>query len=189
MTWKLWLDDQLDDPNTPNRHVPEGFTGARSTAEALHLIHRDGLPGFMDLDHDLGGSDTCMLLLQILINHFPYGPVPEYRVHSENPVGRDNIVSLMESWKNNYMRPSPVRDRLGELLGGIEVADFFVIRADQMEKIRVFQEEHVKLHGKYAGAIGGRFTYTFTGTSLGMITRCECGQCGKYADVSDYDDW
>lgn len=28
-------------------------------------------------------------------------PIPPYRVHSANPVGRDNIISYLENYKNN----------------------------------------------------------------------------------------
>ena len=38
MTWKLWLDDQLDDPETPVRHIPEGWTGAKTSSDFKKLI-------------------------------------------------------------------------------------------------------------------------------------------------------
>jgi hypothetical protein len=95
---KLWIDDQLDDPNTPNRHTPEGFLGARSTDEAITLVEQHGLPEFMDLDHDLGGDDRVMIFLRWLSDRYPEGPVPKYRVHSENCVGRPAIESYMSSW-------------------------------------------------------------------------------------------
>ena len=38
------------------------------------------------------------------------------------------------------------------------------------------------------GAIGGRLTYCFTGTSLGMIVKVQCG-CGEECDLTDYSHW
>lgn len=104
MTWKLWVDDQLDDPETPNRHIPEGFLGAASTEEAKELVTFKGVPDFMDLDHDLGGNDTVMAFLRWLSNTYPDGPVPEYRVHSQNPNGIMNVISYLDSWKRS-LRP------------------------------------------------------------------------------------
>jgi hypothetical protein len=100
MSWKLWLDDQLDEQledGTVIRPVPDGFIGAKSSAEAIELVDRFGFPDFMDLDHDLGGEDTAMALLKYMAyscDDFP----PSYRVHSRNPVGAANIDSYMKSW-------------------------------------------------------------------------------------------
>jgi hypothetical protein len=101
MTWKLWLDDQLDDPERPRRHTPDGFVGARSTEEAKELVLARGLPSFMDLDHDLGGDDKVMGFLRWLSDMYPDGPVPEYLIHSENPEGRKNIQAFLSSWKRS----------------------------------------------------------------------------------------
>jgi len=38
------------------------------------------------------------------------------------------------------------------------------------------------------GAIGGRLTYCFTPTALGLVIKVKCG-CGEEKDVSDYDSW
>ncbi len=38
------------------------------------------------------------------------------------------------------------------------------------------------------GAIGGRFTYKYTPTSLGIVAKIECG-CGSEVDVTDYSEW
>ena len=36
------------------------------------------------------------------------------------------------------------------------------------------------------GAVGGRLTYEFTPTSLGVIAQVKCA-CGKHVDVTDYE--
>ena len=97
--WKLWLDDQLNDPSCPVRHVPEGFIGAKTSAEAIQLVRQYGLPGYMDLDHDLGQNDDTMIFLKWLVNDFQAQEVPDYKVHSRNTVGAENIISYIESWK------------------------------------------------------------------------------------------
>lgn len=92
---RLFLDDLRD--------APPDFTVARSTVEALQLVQTQW-PVFMSLDHDLGGDDTTMVFLRRLVNEIWDGtqPIPEYVVHSANPVGRLNIISFMESWKKSH---------------------------------------------------------------------------------------
>jgi len=38
------------------------------------------------------------------------------------------------------------------------------------------------------GASGGRLTYEFTPTTIGLIAKVKCG-CGGSVDVSDYHNW
>lgn len=38
------------------------------------------------------------------------------------------------------------------------------------------------------GTIGGRWTYSFTPTQLGIVCKVTCA-CGESIDVSDYDSW
>jgi hypothetical protein len=38
------------------------------------------------------------------------------------------------------------------------------------------------------GAIGGRLTYSFTPTGLGVITKIQCA-CGAEIDLTDVEDW
>lgn len=105
MTWKLWIDDQIEDPNTPARHIPDGFIGAASSYDAMILVKVKGLPAYIDFDHDLGGEDTSMKFLNKLVEMYPNGPVPEFQVHSQNPIGTRNIISFMNSWKKSLSLP------------------------------------------------------------------------------------
>ena len=41
---------------------------------------------------------------------------------------------------------------------------------------------------RFAGAIGGAYTYEFTPTTIGVVTTVRCS-CGDSLDVSDYDQW
>ncbi len=101
--WKLWLDDQIYDPDAPLRHTPEGFIGARSSEEAKALVLKNGVPSFMSLDHDLGETDNVMVFLKWLVYEYGCDTPPAYHVHSANPVGKANIISYMESWKKSLL--------------------------------------------------------------------------------------
>ena len=98
MSWKLFLDD-VRDP------TEEGFILARSTAMAVVLvIAQKELPIYMSLDHDLGEGDDAMRFLKELYyiwTETGEDPelIPEYIVHSANPIGAQNIISYMETWK------------------------------------------------------------------------------------------
>ena len=96
--WSLWIDDQLDE--VPGRKTPPGFLGAKSCEEAKELVIAHGIPEFMDLDHDLG-EESVMTFLKWLADEFPDGPVPEWEVHSQNPIGKQNINSFLDSWKRS----------------------------------------------------------------------------------------
>lgn len=105
MTYRLWIDDQSFDPETPERHPPEGWKAAVSSAEAIAIIEEFGPPEFIDWDHDLGvladGSpDTAMIVINHLTNNY-YDAEIDYEVHSKNPIGRLNIISKMDSWKRS----------------------------------------------------------------------------------------
>ena len=98
----LWIDDQLTDPDTPERWTPDGFVGASSSAEAKKIVSEYGLPMLIDFDHDLGEGDTAISFINWMVywaldNGIDW--VPEYKIHSANPPGRANIASKMESWK------------------------------------------------------------------------------------------
>lgn len=101
MSYKLFLDDQVDEPGMPNRHLPEGFIAARSTSEAMALVRSKGIPEFISFDHDLGEGDTSTQFIDWLIDTHYDDLVPEYEVHSENPIGKVNIISKMDSWKRS----------------------------------------------------------------------------------------
>lgn len=103
MSFFLWIDDQHDCPDTPSRHPPEGYIGAASTEEAKALVMEHGLITACSLDHDLGQDDTVMKFLKWYVYDYGALVVPSYTVHSQNPIGRANIISFMESWKKSMM--------------------------------------------------------------------------------------
>ena len=99
MTYKLFLDDQCNNPDIPFRHPPEGFIPVKSSAEAIELIKSKGkLPEFLSFDHDLGGEDSAMVLIDWMIDNHYDEEIPDYQIHSANPVGALNIHAKMQSW-------------------------------------------------------------------------------------------
>lgn len=68
----------------------------------------------------------------------------------------------------------------------------FTVDEDEIKSIEKWQKKHDKTC-RYAnpancGTIGGRLTYSFTGTSLGVIVKVECA-CGEEHDATDYLSW
>jgi hypothetical protein len=54
---------------------------------------------------------------------------------------------------------------------------------------RRFMDLHNSIHGTYAGAAGGRYSWRITSTGIGTITVVVCGACGEELDVTDYESW
>ena len=94
MTYRLFIDDTRDPPD-------DTWVVCRTCSEAQAAIVDLGRPAFMSLDHDLGGTETVMEFLRWYAhNHYETG-VPDYQVHSANPVGQLNIVAFLESWQRS----------------------------------------------------------------------------------------
>lgn len=67
----------------------------------------------------------------------------------------------------------------------------FIIEPKDVKRINKWREKHeAERHSgnSYAGAIGGRYTYEFTPTSIGTFGRV-CCSCGEYFDYDDGSDW
>lgn len=92
----LFLDDL--------RPAPEGFERVYSYKEFIMLITENGLPDFISFDHDLGlektGYDCAKWLVEYCLDKNLM--LPEFAVHSQNPVGKENIECLLENFKRNF---------------------------------------------------------------------------------------
>lgn len=90
---KLYLDDI--------RPIPFGFVGVRSYSEFVTFIEQNGLPDFISFDHDLGeektGYDCAKMLVEYCLDR--QITLPYFAVHSQNPVGKQNIESLLGNFR------------------------------------------------------------------------------------------
>lgn len=105
MTYHMFLDDVRD----PNWVYPEQDTSdwivCRSVQEAQMVIEDLGWPDFLSFDHDLGdqtptGYDLAHWLVERDLDQADMPDHFEFKIHSANPVGAENIRSLL----TNYMR-------------------------------------------------------------------------------------
>lgn len=90
----LWIDDLLPSPDA-------GWTIARSSAAAIGIFS-GGRVTRVSFDHDLGGSDTAMRViewLEVRCEQDPDFPLPVATIHSANPVGaariRDALAAIV----------------------------------------------------------------------------------------------
>ncbi len=106
----------LDDLRTP---IEEYDILVRSYTEAIEIIKTNGMPNFISFDHDLGkdkngvmlksGYDLAKWIVNSDLNSIIDIPSGfKYKVHSQNPVGKKNIIMLLDgylklkySFKNN----------------------------------------------------------------------------------------
>lgn len=72
----------------------------------------------------------------------------------------------------------------------------FILSEKQVAQIKAWMGEHdarectlpIKCGHRYCGAIGGRYSVTFTQTGIGCMVQVAC-VCGKDFDATDYDEW
>lgn len=98
MSWRLFIDDERDIAVIDN----DSWFMARSYQEAVDLVSRMGMPISIDFDHDLGDGPTGAAFADWLIGcmlnkmwKFPNSF--SYYVHSQNPIGANNIRGKMDA--------------------------------------------------------------------------------------------
>ena len=97
MKIKIYLDDDRIYRN------PEDDTWTRvyNYNEFVNQIKENGLPKIISFDHDLSeektGKDCANFLVDYCIDNDL--DLPEYKVHSANPVGKENILGLLDNYK------------------------------------------------------------------------------------------
>lgn len=94
---RIWVDDL--------RPVPDGYEWAKSVNQAIALVENAEANGkaveLLDLDHDLGdyysdGGDAIKIL-DWLAERGTFYPV---RIHTANPVGRENMERMIARYWN-----------------------------------------------------------------------------------------
>ena len=98
MTYKLFIDDE-------RYPVGDSWVIARTSNEAVEIIKEQGIPSFISFDHDLGGRDTSMIFIHKMIDFVLDGDmmIPDdfdFYVHSQNPIGKQNIEGILKSFIN-----------------------------------------------------------------------------------------
>ena len=95
---KIYVDDL--------RKVPDGYIGTKSVNETIQLIEEMEAKGVeievLDLDHDLGdyasdGGDAVKIL-DYLVENEKFYPI---KIHTANPVGRNNMERIIKRYWNN----------------------------------------------------------------------------------------
>lgn len=86
------------------RPCPEGFVIARTKRDCMKLLEENKVE-ILSLDHDLGaemfgtGYDVAMFIVeQQEIYNRNIWPKEIY-LHTDNPVGRQNMFQLLDHWK------------------------------------------------------------------------------------------
>lgn len=94
---KLFIDDLRNAPDST-------WVVARTSDDAIAII-AEGIPEHISFDHDLGGDDTAICVVNFIIEAVLDGlfRFPEnftFNVHSANPVGAANITGKMNGILN-----------------------------------------------------------------------------------------
>lgn len=118
MTYKLFIDDE----RFPVGRLPKlksflaksslklfgydifnFFIIARNYDQVKNIVEKYGIPSYISFDHDLGEEKTGYDIVNFLIeqdldgsNHFP--SKFDFYVHSQNPIGKQNIEKLLNSY-------------------------------------------------------------------------------------------
>jgi hypothetical protein len=105
---KVWLDDDLDKPDMPNRHTPEGWVGVKTAQEAIDLL-KTGEVDEIDLDHDLGdeiltgnGYDVLLYIEKALVSQ-GFVP-PKINIHTANPSAREKMERAVDQIERLFDR-------------------------------------------------------------------------------------
>lgn len=106
--WSLFLDDERYPAPIKPGWDKFNWKLARNVDDAMWYIRTYGLPDFMSLDHDLGvgklsGMDFVKTFCGYLLAQGTTWPddLGVY-VHSQNPVGSENMRSYISNFRDQY---------------------------------------------------------------------------------------
>lgn len=93
----FFLDDERFPPNDGKNWII-----LRNLREVQAELDKGNFPDYVSFDHDLGEREpTGMDVARLLIEHHmdsPHLKFFEYYVHSQNPVGKENIEKYIEGY-------------------------------------------------------------------------------------------
>ena len=111
----LFLDDERFPKNVTWIDLPaQNWQIVRSYDEFVKFIENNGIPVFVSFDHDLSADDQGKVpgshpfkemtgfhcakwLVEYCLDNGH--KIPNYLAHTMNPIGRENIISIMEQGK------------------------------------------------------------------------------------------
>lgn len=104
MSYSMFIDDERFPPDSAIDWVI-----VRSSVEAINTIINNGFPSFISFDHDLGGDDTAMRVVNFITflcteEEFNIPADFEFYVHSQNPIGAKNIQLTMENLIKHFRK-------------------------------------------------------------------------------------
>lgn len=101
--YNVFVDDERLPKDITWIHLPRvSWLVVRSYERFVQVIDANGLPDLISFDHDLGVGKSgydCAKYLENLI--LAQGRIPEFYVHSMNPIGRQNILCYMNNLSLN----------------------------------------------------------------------------------------
>lgn len=102
MKWNLFLDDERYPINNKWNWVI-----ARNFDDAVWCVKHYGPPQSIYFDHDLGGTkngyDFAKWFCDMIIDGYVSMPNDfQYYVHSQNPIGAENIRNYMDNFLKHY---------------------------------------------------------------------------------------
>jgi hypothetical protein len=114
MTYRLFIDDERDPINVTWGSVEdqmlyrdEEWVVARNWQEVLEIVVSLGFPKMISFDHDLGeneltGYEINKKLIDMIMDGVTLPGGFEFRVHSKNPVGAENIRAYLENFLKHH---------------------------------------------------------------------------------------
>lgn len=108
MPIKMWIDDARQPPR--DEDIGEApWVWVKTSANALEMIQSSLYISHISFDHDLGEQDTTMPVIRRLEELAYRGQLPyniQLTVHSQNPVGRKNLldaIAKIEQYLQEYV--------------------------------------------------------------------------------------
>ena len=117
--YNLFLDDYRQPSYLKDTKT---WTLVKNYSQFVDIIKKRGLPRLISFDHDLSFEHYTDITERINYNDYKEKTgydcakwlmeycnenkllLPDYQVHSMNPVGKENIIKLLESYKSNYRK-------------------------------------------------------------------------------------
>ncbi len=126
---KIWLDDQLDDPETPVRHTPEGWIGAKTSSEFKKIVEDALEKGesieAISFDNDLGEKVEGRHLVKWLQEQHPeiieLNPEIELEVHSANNVAGPEMKRELEILRRHHKELIEAKNKPHPFEGEIKI--------------------------------------------------------------------